>query len=62
VLSAGAQSPADNTAVNKRDRAKGAVAADRQKENTSDRVITQNIRRALMQDKTLSTYAHNMKS
>lgn len=61
VLSAGAQVPADNTATNKRDRAKDAVTADQQKENSSDRAITQKIRRALMDDKTLSTYAHNVK-
>jgi osmotically-inducible protein OsmY len=60
-FSAGAQTPADNTRVNKRDRAEGAVTADQQKENTSDRVITQKIRRALIGDKTLSTYAHNVK-
>ena len=56
-----AQTPADNTKVNTRDRAKGAVTADQQKENASDRELTQNIRRALMQDKTLSSYAHNVK-
>jgi osmotically-inducible protein OsmY len=61
VISAGAQTPADNTKVNKRDRAKGTVTADQQKENTSDREITRRIRRALMGDKELSTYAHNVK-
>jgi len=61
VFSAGAQTPPDNTKVNKRDRAKGAATADQQKENTNDREITQKIRRALMDDKTLSTYAHNVK-
>ncbi len=61
VLSAGAQTPSDNTKVNKRDRTKGAATADQQKENTSDREITQKIRRALMADKNLSTYAHNVK-
>jgi hyperosmotically inducible periplasmic protein len=62
VLSAGAQAPPpDNTTVNKRDRAKDAATADQQKENSSDREITQKIRRALMDDKTLSTYAHNVK-
>ena len=55
------QTPPDNTKVNQRDRAKGAVTADQQKENASDRDITQKVRRALMQDKTLSTYAHNIK-
>jgi len=58
---AGAQTPADNTKVNTRDRAEGAATADQQKENTTDREITQKIRRALMDDKTLSTYAHNVK-
>ena len=56
-----AQTPADNTKVNTRDRAKGAVTADQQKDNTSDRELTQRIRRALMQDKALSSYAHNVK-
>ena len=61
VFSAGAQTPADNTKVNKRDRAKEAATADQQKENSSDRKITQKIRQALMDDKTLSTYAQNVK-
>jgi hyperosmotically inducible periplasmic protein len=67
VISAGGQAPADkqtpadNTKVNQRDRAPDAVTADQQKENTSDREITQKIRRALVEDKTLSTYAHNVK-
>ena len=59
--SAGAHTPADNTKVNKRDRAKDAATADQQKENSSDREIAQKIRRALLDDKTLSTYAHNVK-
>ena len=61
ALAVFAQTPADNTKVNTRDRAKGAVTADQQKENASDRDLTQKIRRALMQDKSLSTYAHNVK-
>ena len=61
LVSAGAQTPPDNTKVNTRDRSKGAVTADQQKENTADREITRRIRRALMDDKTLSTYAHNVK-
>jgi hyperosmotically inducible protein len=56
-----AQAPPDNTKVNQRDRAKGEATADQQKENTTDREITQKIRRALMADKTLSTYAQNVK-
>jgi len=55
------QAPADNTKVNQRDRAKGAVTADQQKENAADRELTQKIRRAIMNDKTLSSYAHNVK-
>ena len=67
ALSAGAQTPAekqtpaDNTKVNKRDRAEGATTADQQKENATDRELTQKVRRALMDDKSLSTYAHNVK-
>ena len=61
VLPLVAQTPADNTRVNTRDRAKGAVTADQQKENAGDRTLTQKIRRAIMQDKALSSYAHNVK-
>jgi hyperosmotically inducible periplasmic protein len=56
-----AQTPPDNTKVNTRDRAKGAVTADQQKDNAGDRDITAKIRQSLMNDKTLSTYAHNVK-
>lgn len=61
VRSANGQTPADNTKVNTRDRVKGAVTADQQKNNTTDRDLAQKIRRALMKDKALSTYAHNVK-
>ena len=60
-LAAQAQTPPDNTKVNTRDRAKDAVTADQQKENPTDRALTQKIRQALMDDKSLSTYAHNVK-
>jgi len=56
-----AQTPADNTKVNRRDRAKGEVTADQQKENAGDREIASKIRKSLVSDKTLSTYAHNVK-
>lgn len=56
-----AQTPADNTKVNARDRAKTAKTADQQKENATDRTLSQQIRKALMADKSLSTYAHNVK-
>jgi hyperosmotically inducible protein len=61
VLPVVAQTPADNTKVNKQDRAKGAVTADQQKENAGDRELTQKIRKAIMADKSLSSYAHNVK-
>ncbi len=53
--------PADNTKVNKRDRKSSAVTADQQKETQSDRETSANIRKALMDNKDLSTYAHNVK-
>ena len=56
-----AQTPADNTKVNTRDRSEGAVTADQQKENASDRTLTQKVRQSLIRDKSLSTYAHNAK-
>lgn len=58
---ASAQTAADNTKVNKRDRDSSAVTADQQKMNTSDRSLTQQIRKAVTSDKSLSTYAHNVK-
>jgi osmotically-inducible protein OsmY len=61
VAPAIAQTPADNTKVNTRDRDKAAVTADQQKDNALDRDLTQRIRRALVQDKSLSSYAHNVK-
>jgi hyperosmotically inducible protein len=51
----------DNTKTNKQDRATGAVTADQQKDNRSDRELTQQIRKAVTADKSLSTYAHNIK-
>ena len=35
--------------------------ADQQKESTSDRTLTQQIRKAIVSDKSLSSYAHNVK-
>ena len=51
----------DNTGVNKQDRQQGEPTADQQKANASDRDMTKNIRRALVKDKSLSTYGHNVK-
>ena len=55
-------SPApDNTKVNERDMSQDKPTADQQKDNRSDQDITQQIRRSIMKDKSLSTYAHNVK-
>jgi hyperosmotically inducible periplasmic protein len=51
----------DNTKVNKRDRNAGAVTADQQKGNAADRELTAKIRKSIMADKSLSSYAHNVK-
>ncbi|MGA8430560.1 MAG: BON domain-containing protein [Candidatus Sulfotelmatobacter sp.] len=51
----------DNTKVNDRDRNQAEPTADQQKENRPDRDIARDIRRSIMQDKSLSTYAHNVK-
>jgi osmotically-inducible protein OsmY len=51
----------DNTGINKRDRSEKELTADQQGETKEDREITQKIRRAIMDDKSLSTYAHNVK-
>ena len=51
----------DNTKVNKRDRNSSEPTADQQKMNPADRELTKKIRQAIMADKSLSTYAHNVK-
>ena len=58
-----AQQPpaADNTKVNARDRQPSQVTADQQKNNKTDLDLTKEIRKALIADKSLSTYAHNVK-
>jgi hyperosmotically inducible periplasmic protein len=58
---ASSQTQPDNTRSNKGDADKSAVTADQQKMNASDRALTQTIRKAVMADKSLSTYAHNVK-
>jgi hyperosmotically inducible periplasmic protein len=52
---------ADNTSINKRDNSPKARTADQQAETQQDRKLTQKIRRAIVADKSLSTYAHNVK-
>jgi len=53
--------PADNTKVNKRDRNKSEPTAGQQSNAKADRELTRKIRQALVKDKDLSTYAHNIK-
>jgi hyperosmotically inducible periplasmic protein len=52
---------ADNTKVNQRDKNKAEPTADQQKENQPDRELARQIRRSIIQDKSLSSYAHNVK-
>lgn len=56
------QQPApDNTKNNQGDASKDAMTADQQKMNPADRNTTRQIRKSIMQDKSLSTYGHNIK-
>ena len=52
------QTAPDNTKTNK-DQA--GPTADQQKMNFSDRAVTQKIRKAIHEDQSLSSYAHNIK-
>ncbi len=52
------QTPPDNTKQNKD---QTNPTADQQKMNPADRALTQKIRKAIHDDTTLSTYAHNIK-
>ena len=51
----------DNAKMNQRDRRANANTADQQKNNKSDVELTRELRQALVKDKSLSTYAHNVK-
>ncbi|HEY6991008.1 MAG TPA: BON domain-containing protein [Bryobacteraceae bacterium] len=53
--------PPDNTRMNKRDKSQSEPTADQGKNNLSDRQLMSHIRRDVTKDKTLSTYAHNVK-
>lgn len=55
------QEQPDNTKMNKGDASKDATTADQQKMNPGDRAISQKIRAEIVKDKSLSTYAHNVK-
>lgn len=56
------QQPApDNTKQNQGDANNGTMTAQQQKMNPADRDTTKQIRSAIIKDKSLSTYAHNIK-
>jgi hyperosmotically inducible protein len=57
----GQQPAPDNTKTNQGDANKAATTADQQKMNPVDQYITKQIRSSIMKDKSLSTYAHNIK-
>lgn len=59
--SASSDKAADNTGVNRRDRQVAEPTAEQQKNNRSDLETTRLIRRAVVTDKSLSVYAHNVK-
>lgn len=51
----------DNTRTNRADRAAGGPTAEQAKNDRSDREVMQKIRKDIVSDKSLSTYAHNVK-
>jgi len=58
AISSAQETPApDNTKANQQQQ----NTADQQKNNASDMQLTQDVRRALQNDKSLSTYGHNVK-
>ncbi len=57
----GFQQAPDNTAANKTDTNSNAPTADNAKNDQSDLALEKHIRRDLVKDKALSTYAHNVK-
>jgi osmotically-inducible protein OsmY len=59
-LMLGAQAP-DNTEKNKRDRGGQTITPEDQSNNPADRDMLRKIRQAIMADKSLSTYGHNVK-
>lgn len=63
ILSVGSQATmnSDNTKINKRDQQSNEFTADDQGASKQDTEITREIRRAFMKEKSLSTYAKNIK-
>jgi hyperosmotically inducible periplasmic protein len=61
TTAAEAQYPADDTGRNTRDSDDTTLTADKQSNSKSDVEITRQIRRAIVEDHSLSTNAHNVK-
>ena len=62
LVAQSSQTAPDNTKVNKQDRNSDAPPnADNAKNKLSDREVMAHIRRDVVKDKSLSTYAHNVK-
>jgi hyperosmotically inducible periplasmic protein len=59
VFASSATQQPDNTSANKN--SQGTPAADQQKETPADRELAKKIRESVVNDKSLSTYAHNVK-
>jgi hyperosmotically inducible protein len=55
------QTAPDNTKANQQDRSSQSPSADQAKNSSSDREVMKQIRREVVQDKSLSSYAHNVK-
>ena len=53
--------PPDNTKINKRDNATGAVTAGTQSNKKEDLDLVRKIRRGVTEDKSMSIYARNVK-
>jgi len=56
-----AENNADNSARNVRERSQSEKTPVTQNENKADLEMTRQIRRSVVEDKSLSTYAHNVK-
>ncbi|MGB8888418.1 MAG: BON domain-containing protein [Candidatus Korobacteraceae bacterium] len=59
--SGASQAAGDNSKVNQQDRQSSAPTADQQKNDSADLQLSREIRQSLIKDKSLSTYAHNLK-
>lgn len=55
------QTQPDNTRNNNGDNGKGGTTADQQPNNPADRELAKKIRKSIVSDSSLSTYAHNIK-